>query len=234
MLSQVAQTAACTRFHFVEARLARWLLMTRDSLLEPSIHRNSRLHARAFGASCVPRETGVGQPWLERPTSSVGANARGLAPTSAMLSQHARGRVLGFQAGRLSAVASCMRRRTESQEFSYARGAGRTRAAVRSTRTFASWGSSSPRGGRWADKDARSRPRVQGAFAHACVASDGPADCPISTWVRAERVHHSSRAGALRRRTGDGLSGAAVGIDPNHYGDRDQGGLTSSVAHPRA
>jgi CRP-like cAMP-binding protein len=53
LLRQVSQTAACTHFHTIESRLARWLLMTQDRARGTAFHLTQAFLGRMLGARRV-------------------------------------------------------------------------------------------------------------------------------------------------------------------------------------
>lgn len=87
LMAQVSQTAACNRFHVVEARLARWLLMTHDRVRSEQFQLTQEFLAHMLGV----RRVGV--------TQAAGALQR------RRLISYSRGRIRILDRGGLQAAA---------------------------------------------------------------------------------------------------------------------------------
>jgi CRP-like cAMP-binding protein len=80
LIGQVAQTAACNRFHKAEMRLARWLLVTRDRLRSESFHLTHQFLSLMIGVRRVGVTNAAGSLAKRKLISYSRGNIRILNP----------------------------------------------------------------------------------------------------------------------------------------------------------
>lgn len=96
LMTEVRQTAACNRFHAIEARLARRLLMTRDWLRSDRFRITQEFlpHMRGYAGSASPRSrtrTGNRVVLLQRTRQESESGSTGSEAVTSVLDRHAVG-----------------------------------------------------------------------------------------------------------------------------------------------